>query len=77
MSFGQIKQQYEKIISHNYVNIEMYRKLRHLAGKKKNKNKTQNQNQQNTMLFFFFSMKGKTSYLGLTSLLNEIEKNEK
>lgn len=53
MSFGQIKQQYEKIISHNYVNIEMYRKLRHLAGEKKNKNKTQNQNQQNTMLFFF------------------------
>lgn len=44
----------KKIISHNYVNIEMYRKLRHLAGEKnKQKNKTQNQNQQNTMLFFF------------------------
>lgn len=66
----------KKIISHNYVNIEMYRKLRHLAGEKnKQKNKTQNQNQQNPMLFF--SMKVKTSYLGSTFLLNEIEKNEK
>lgn len=67
MTFGQIKKQYEKIISHNYAKIEICRKLR---------NKTpenQNQNQWNTMLF---PMKRKT-YLRLISLLHEIEKSLK